>query len=283
MLRRTIASLSLALCLTLLGVGLTGCDSTDTASEDAPPVIEPAAFAIDTESFGGVSTTSAPATTAPAKAGSNFIRASASVGIVSTIVGVNLLIPNAVTAAALSADPFVDEGTWVWESTTSFTGADGVEKTATFRLEGTPDGEFIDWEMIVSGVDSPNGGTLDGFVLYTAQTALDGSEGSWNLFYLIDGTRTNVLDARFDVDGESTKDLLFEVPDGVGEAGGDDVSYSLQGEQRAFEYTKASPAERIVVNWDAETKAGSVTATGYNNGERACWGPAPDLNNVPCN
>lgn len=277
MVRRTTSLLALLVGLAVLGVGLTGCDSSDPARDDAPRVIDPAAFQTDIESFGTASTSNLES-----KAGSNFTRSALTVGLVSVVIEANLVIPQAMTAAALNEDPMVDDGTWIWESTTTYTGADGTEKTATFRLEGTPDGESVDWEMYVSSTEGPNGNALENFVLYTATTAFDGSNGTWELFYPVEGQRVNVLDAEFTADSESSKSVTFSVPAGIGEGGGDAVRYTTQDVQRSFAYNRNEPAENIVIEWNAETKAGSIQATDYNNGQRACWGPAPELANVPC-
>ena len=70
------------------------------------------------------------------------------------------------------------------------------------------------------------------------------------------------------------------VPEGVGDAGGDSVLYGTDDDARRFDWDQASEGNTHLVEWDAETGAGSIMATNYNDGERACWNA--EFDDVPC-
>jgi hypothetical protein len=255
---------------------LTGCDSTEPDVTGEPPdVLPPDAFSIDADLFSN----QAPGATRASKTGehTHFTHAALRVGPVSLLIKANLIIPTAVTAGALQADPVAEDGTWVWTAT-----ADTLSQDVSFRLEGTPDGDAVTWRMMVTAPDPAQGQPLENFALYTAQTALNGSSGSWSLFYRLDGERTRVLHADFTVTSDTEKGITFSVPEAADQNAGDSVRYAVDGTQRTFEWTQVEDAGDTVttVMWNAETKSGSIVAPSYNDGERACWNES--FQNVAC-
>lgn len=266
--------------IVLFGLALltiAGCDGTGpNATDDPPDVLSPDAFSINTTLFSN----QASGTARTPKTGeyAHFTHAALRVWPVSLLVKANLILPAAVTAGALQADPVGEDGMWVWTAT-----ADTLSQNVTFRLEGTPDGDAVMWSMKVTAPHPEQGQTLDDFELYTAQTALDGSSGSWSLFYRLDGERMRVLDADFTVASDTQKEITFRVPETADEHAGDNVRYAVNGAQRIFEWTRVEDTDDTVVTvmWNAETKAGSIVAPGYNGGEKACWNEA--FKNVTCN
>lgn len=272
---RTAARSAFAVCL--LSLTLAACDSADPDlnADAAPPVITPEAFDLSGALFPEARGRSA----ASAQVGENFVNAALRVGGVTTIVGAHLVIPKAVTAAALAVDPVVEDGTWIWANTIRISQSD-----VTFRLAGTPagppDATAVDWSMRITTSDPVDGEVYDDFELYTAETALDGTSGTWQLYYRLDGERTRVLDADFDAESEDAKSLIFSVPEGVGEAGGDSVAYEAASDARLFDWDQASEGNTHLIEWDAATGAGSITATNYNGSERACWNA--EFDDVPC-
>jgi hypothetical protein len=254
----------------LAPLALVGCDEADPGDPgDAPPVLAPAAFALGTDSF------PEEAAGVQGQFGDNWLNASLRVGFVSLAVGVHLIVPSVATAAATQADPYVEDGTWIWED-------DVVINTSevTFRLEGTPDGTETEWQMIISSANL-GGVAYDAFTLYEATTALDGESGTWRLFYEIEGERTEVLDAEFDAGGDEDE-LTFTVPETNPnvEARGSTVHYGAHGDALHFEWHEEAADNEHLVEWSASTGAGSITATNYNDGERACWDE--NLEDVPC-
>lgn len=262
--------------LAVLALTLTGCDSGGlNATDDPPSVPTPEAFELNTDLFSNQNPGSSAATKASEY--THFTNAAFRVWPVSLLVKANLIIPSAVTAAALQADPVVEEGTWIWDAN-----ADTLNQNVSFRLEGTPDGSAVAWSMTVTAPNPEQGEALNSFELYTAETALDGSSGSWSLFYRIDGERTRVLDADFTVTSDTQKEITFSVPETAEDNAGDSVRYVVDDTQRTFEWTQVEDSGNTVVTvmWDAETKAGSIVAPGYNDGEKACWNDA--FQNVAC-
>src|SRR5690606_16347802 len=159
----------------LAPLALTGCDDADPGDPNdgaAPPVIAPAAFAFD-QSF-DVDPNGRSAF------GQNWFNAAGRVTIVSLAIGVHLIVPHAATEAATQVQPYVEDGTWIWENTVTHEG-----RTVTFRLEGTPEGTEIDWRMLISA-DDLGGADYDAFELYNGTTSLDGKSGTWRLYYDIE-------------------------------------------------------------------------------------------------
>ena len=264
----------------LAPLALTGCDEADPGDSNddaAPPVITPAAFSPDDSADIFASGQNGNVENgASSLFGQNWFNASLRVGIVSAAIGVHLIVPAAATAAAVQADPYVEDGTWIWENTMTINTSD-----VTFRLEGTPDGTEIDWRMFISSADL-GGESYDTFELYDATTPLDGKSGTWRLFYEIDGARTEVLDATFDVTSADEREITFTIPETNPnpDARGSTVRYAADGDARLFDWHQEPEDYDHLVEWDEETKAGSITADNYNDGERACWDE--DLEDVAC-
>lgn len=250
---------------------LAGCDSVDPI--DQAPAVPPAeAFQMDTDFFNAAS---------KAAAAENFGSAKLRVGIVSALVHVHLIVPHLVTAAALQAEPELVEGRYVWSSTTTHQGRD-----VSFTLTGTPSADestaSVDWSVRISGTDPETEEPFD-FELYTATTSRDHASGevtgTWELFYPIEGERTNVLDAEFTVTSPTEKEITFSVPEG-GEHAGDSVRYARSGEERTFEWTQVAEETTTLVTWNVTTKAGALTITSPEGVEQSCWDA--DLGNIEC-
>lgn len=256
--------------LLLAPLALVGCDEAapgDPSDGTPPPVIAPSAFAFDSSLVAG-------GQNARGAFGQNWLNAYTRVVIVSGAVGVHLFTPALVTAAAVQADPYVEDGTWIWENTMTINTSE-----VTFRLEGTPDGTEIAWRMLISS-DDLNSESYDAFELYDATTTLDGKSGTWRLYYKIDGVRTEVLDAEFDVTSEAVREITFIVPETIPDAGSSTVHYAADGDARLFDWHQEPEDFDHLIEWDEETKAGSITATNYLDGERYCWDE--NLEDVAC-
>ena len=260
---------SLLLGACVLGLALTGCDTGGADGGDGPPaLLAPAAFEFANADF-------PQAQGRGTQAGANFSNAALRVGTVNLAVGLHLIIPHLVTRAALNAEPVVESETWVWSNTVRI-----HEEDATFALAGTPDGDGVEWAMQITTRSPIDGEVLDDFELYTAQTAFDGRSGDWQLYHEVEGARVRVLEAAFDADAESVRRLAFHVPNGVDEHGGDAVVYERAGTARGFDWTQVAEGNEHLVAWDAVSHAGSIQATNYNGGVRACWNF--NLEDAPC-
>lgn len=252
---------------------LAACDATDPVTPAGDPTPPPASvFTLDT---------SFPTEAVPGGqnqlVGEHFVQAAARVGIVSTVIGVWLAIPAAVTDAATDVEPVVESGTWIWENAVPVHGT-----TFTLRLEGTPEGSSVDWRMLVSADRPVNGQTYDDFALYTATTSLDGRIGSWQLFAFDGGTRTRVLDADYTVTSATRAEITYSVPDTNPNAGarGSSVRYESDGPDRLFDWHQEPEDADHLVGWSADARGGFIEATNYNSGLRACWDA--QLDDAPC-
>lgn len=261
---------ALSLLGALLVLSLAACDSSAPGGSEteAPTPIASSAFAFDN--------TFPEQNSFSENEYENFTHAVARVGVVSAVIGVHLVVPAKATGLALQAEPFVEDGIWIWENTAT---VDGVEVTA--RLEGTPDGTTTEWRMLVSAEDF-HGHDFDDFVLYEATTTLAGGEGSWSLFYRIEGTRTRVLDADFSIISETEAEITFEAPETHPnpDARGATVLYASDGTDRLFDWHEPTEGRTHLVGWDAETHTGYIEAWNFNEGVRACWDAT--LQNTEC-
>lgn len=244
---------------------IAGCDSggTDSFEDAPPPVLSADAFSMDASVFG---------TPLKTHAGPHFASAALRVWPVSTILSANLIIPVIATAGATQAEPVYDDA-WIWSTTTT-----GEQGEISLTLSATPGADGLEWSMRVSLKGSEI--ELEDFELYRAQTALNGRSGSWQLYYEYEGERVNVLRADFEIVDDDTRNLLFTIVDGPFDNLGDSVEYRTDGTAREFEWTEQSQGRTHLVAWDSVTRAGSIMATNYNGGARACWDES--LDDVEC-
>jgi hypothetical protein len=244
----------------LLAAGTSGCDSQSNDGEDAPEVLSSDVFSLETDLFG-----ESAAKDPQQKA--NFVAAALRVWPVSIVVGANLIVPAAVTAAALEDTPEFVDGAWEWASTASVEGSD-----VGFNLYARPDGSYLDWSMVITGIDPETGDVYDSFELYSARTMFGEQTGGWDLYYRIDGARTNVLSADFDVnDSDGMTSVTYTVPSTAAEHAGDSVTYEVSGDSRRFVWHQIAESIDHEVTWNAVTHEGSILATNYNGGVMACW------------
>jgi hypothetical protein len=241
-----------------------GCDGSGANEDEAPPPIPAEAFALQADLFSQVPTSKSESSTV-----ANFAAAALRVWPTSLILTANLVVPSAVTQAALQVDPEFIDGAWVWDATANISG-----QPFQFKLSGTIEGSSVGWSMHVDG------NQLDDFELYTGTTDLASRTGSWQLYYLLEGERQLVLSAGFSVDDEGAKEVTFTVPDVFVQAGGDSVRYTSDGNEKSFLWTQQGEGLEHLVNWNEVTKAGSITAGNFNGGARACWGT--DLHDAGC-
>lgn len=238
-----------------VGIALTGCDSAGIDQSDPPPVVTPEAF--DVETFGQSEKSDA--------AGLHLTAAMLRYVPVSVAIGAGyLLVPKLVTEVATQHDPELIDGAWVWSATGT-----GPAQVA-FTLSARPDGSELDWSMEISG-NSLYTGEVEEFELYRATSSGDGKSGTWELFYKIDGESVNVLDAQFDVESETEKQITFTVPDTAPDHAGTEVRYERDGDVRLFYWNQPDTGDEHTLTWNPVTGLGSIESTSYREGERSCW------------
>lgn len=257
----------------LLAVALAGCDGTATTDAEAPVLLTHEAFELDAALFEDAD--AGPDRLATEHVGRHFVAAALRVWPVAFYLNAKyLLIPAVATAAAVEAEPVLDGGRWVWATQT-----DALPSPLTFELESVPSGDVVDWAFVITSYDAYTG-LDDDFVLYTAQTAVGGGEGSWSLFYPDESEeRVNVLNAAFTVAGPTDREIRFSVPaDAQADYAGDAVTWSRDGEVIAFTWEQGDQEHRIT--WNRQTGAGSIEADDYRDGARYCWDAA--LSDISC-
>lgn len=246
---RTLTVLTLAL-------ALAACDAADSGDAAVPPTpIALAAFDAGTDAFPDAK-----------HAGANYTNAAVRVGIVSTIVGLNLVLPALATEAATRRAPELVDGAFVWSNTVPVAG-----RPVDVRLTGDPRGSGVDWTL-----ETAESGDAF-FTFYSARTTLDGRDGDWRLF---NPERSgSVLTAAFDTDSERDREITFAVPAG-NDGAGSEVTYRVDGDTQIFDFTDEPEGTRALIEWDLRTRAGSIVADDFNGGARACWNAA--LEDVAC-
>jgi len=252
--------------LVLFLVIAVGCD-TMMQEEARPPEIIPArAFTVQTELF----SQNRSGTTA---VGTHAMITKMRIWPVTTALASHLTLPVATTKAALGESPVVEGGAWVWKATTPVDGED-----VAVALSGAPRGDRVEWTMRITNAAVDDDST---FVLYTANTTFDGTSGSWQLFAPAEDTTQNVLDATFEIEKkEEKKEITFQIPETAREHAGHTIVYVQHGDRRSLQWMQVEEAREHTVVWNAKTHAGSITATNYNDGQKACWGE--ELRNVEC-
>lgn len=276
---------------------LAGCDSTNSDPVPEGPAPEPItveAFTVETSLF-------QPAGSKQDGAASNFTAAAERVWPLSASLDTNLTIAVTLTAAALQITPTFERvrevatgrelDLWVWSSEVEVKG-----QAVTFSLSAEPDLAGFNWHMHMTTSGPLLGRFYDQFILYIAQTSLDGKSGTWELYYPINprtGAQGNlVLKADFQILGDGQKEIIYSIlphpwnedlygppPEGFEQYEGDSVLYAAEGDARHFLWQQAEGFEHDIA-WDAATHEGSITATNYNQGQQGCWDA--DLEDIAC-
>lgn len=258
----------LVLVVLLAGIW-SGCDSqTDDSVNDAPKELSSEIFALETSLFSPIGGKSA-------ESGVNFFSAAIRVWPVSLILGANIVVPAAITQAALQVEPTFSAGVWTWSRTTLVD-----DHSFQFDLTGEPNGSSVDWSMIISASNPYLGQDYNAFELFRGTTSADGSSASWQLYYKVEGERTNVLNGSFNRSDDDSWQLTFQIPLSAPEHGGDSVSYNVDGLTRRFTWIQVGEGLVHNIVWNSFTKEGSIEADNFLSGTRACWDSY--LDDTPC-
>ena len=241
---------------------IVGCDAADPVaeSEPAPAVIPTEAFALDVLAFGQEADA-----TKHSHNPSHYIAAVSRVGVASVITGTLLAYPSALTAAVQQVEPELTEEGYVWAADSVINGrVHGVELLARLNRES------VEWTMRVSGINDEDGEYLDNFVLYEARTGILSHEGTFDVFYPVDGQSQLVVDGSYAVENESGYVLTVAIPEEVEAIGGAVATFERDGAWDTLDLTD-SLGGLHVIEWNNQSGNGSLTADGYNNGEKSCW------------
>lgn len=154
---------------------------------------------------------------------------------------------------------FVD-GLYIWEYTHTVEG-----ESATIRYEAEPDeasGE-VEWRLYLSIENQEF--SIDNELFMRGTTSQDGSSGNWEIYDVTGSSGDDpVLSFNWTIDGNENLSTIFTI-----NADGQTVTieYEEDGNMRTLMFTSSTEDVDIVITWNAETGAGSIT----NNGNQMCW------------
>ena len=240
------------------GIVLNSCKKDDDDDEVIPtsPELPPQeAFVMDYSSFQN---------NKKEKAIQNWGVAVTKISVWNLVLTVNLAVPIASYAAALSQQPvYQGEMTWLW----SYDFKVGlIEYTA--KLYGKlQDGE-IEWKMYIS-----KGNLFSDFLWYEGKSKLDKTGGNWK-FYHKYSDPIQYLDIEWSRDiTASTATIKYTQTSG--ENSGSYITYgkTLDLDYNAFyEILNKANNNNVKIKWNTLTKNGRIQDPGYfNNEEWHCW------------
>jgi hypothetical protein len=240
----------------LFGLALAGCsDGTDVGT---PPVLPPAeSMEFDLSFFD--SGPGPVAARAAGVAGVNWFAAAASVAVANLAVVIHTAIPVATWRAAVSQQPVYDDGQWHWR----FVHHDGqhhFDGDLTAFIEG---GDLIA-EMRLTATSLG----VEDFLWYVGTAPVGGTTGTWEFF---DPQSPSTVAGMIVWSHPGTLVWTVSFVATSGPNVGDELTYDVNGAARSVSFTDASAGTTALIEWNATTNAGSITAPGFNGGAKACW------------
>ncbi len=195
----------------------------------------------------------------------NFLRAVLTVTIFNVAVLAATAIPVAATAAALSANPTLeDDGKFHWEFTTTTN-----NQTLTLELVGEVRPSVVHWEMFVSRqLPTP----LDKFRWYEGDSAIDGGSGFWQFYndsHPNEQRNHGRIDWEYISDDDRTLMFTNNNPDDQGV--GSTLTYEVMSPDISVEFLNAGAQDTVKAAWNNQTGEGYIIDPNFNNGEKSCW------------
>lgn len=221
---------------------------------------------------GGLTAAKGDASEAAAEASkANFQNAALRVGLLNLTVGLGLVAPTAALAAALSAEPRFEAGTWIWTYELQ-AGGETIEAELTGWYEGFQrQGTTLELEMRVTCTACA--AMPADYLWYTGSFQLDGAAGHWQL-YNPDIAQADQSFLRIDyaIADETHRSLTFENvrTDGSPDAS-DFIDYTRDGDLLTIQVHDESEGQEYMAEGDLQTGAGWIEVPGYNSGAKACW------------
>ncbi|MDX1619256.1 MAG: hypothetical protein R3224_10765 [Balneolaceae bacterium] len=205
----------------------------------------------------------------------HFLTAVGSASILRFIFAVNLAIPRTILGGASHIEPELNsDGEWEWTYSQS-TQESSFEVRLVAIVSGG--GEQINWEFYVTSEQHG----MDNFLFFEGTTNSDASNGTWTSYDpSTPEQQSAVSQVDWNVVNEEDKQLSLEVLTDRNEHLGDTIDYTFDGTLKTAVFTDASEGTTVTLEWYPETHEGSITAPGYNNGEKACWDS--ELKNTAC-
>jgi hypothetical protein len=253
---------------------LTGCATDETTAPDVDASAAPELPAARTMDFDFSFFAGAEEARAADEARWNWFNAAVRVLYLQVALDAAFHIPATVFAVAIHQEPVLEEDeTFLWSY--DFIGEDGEDYA--IRLRGRLDGVHVDWEMRVSasGTTPP----LEDAVWFVGESSLLEDSGYW-VFVDPLGDGEDVARVEWTDRGPGDRHLRFENVDASSEDLGDFVTYDVDAAQVHVVYHDEDEDLNTVIQWNALTGVGSITAPDYNDGEVSCWDT--DLRDTEC-
>lgn len=245
-----------------LSAALAGCgETTDPTSQAQAPELPPVQSMQMDLSFFNAQEQAGVAETAEAQTLKlNFLNAAVRAAYVNVAVVTILAPPTLAFSAALHTIPSRDGDGYIWIYTWVDQGLD-----YQVRLRGTPNGEYVDWELYVVLPGQP------AELWFTGQSHTQRDEGHWLFRDFTAPGDPEVLRVDWDVTDEHDAMLDLTNVQAGGEEEGDRLRYRVEGALHSIEFADASTGEDWDIIWNGADGTGSLRVPDYNNGERACW------------
>ncbi len=198
----------------------------------------------------------------------NFNNAVVRVAFVNAVVFVNMAIPTALFAAAISQNPILGDGAkfhWIYQQTIGLT-------TYEADLAGWVDvnAKKVNWEMYVTNPKSNP--ALSKFKWYDGWSNLDNNSGQWTFY---NPQKPDIAEKVITIDWSNKSaenaNLTFANVWNDHAEKGDTLRYVVKDTNKSLEFYDNSENLTWTIFWDAVTTAGYIHVPGYNNGEPAYW------------
>lgn len=241
-----------------------GSDNPAGSGDTAPDIPPSGTMTIDLSTFFQSGTV--PVTHALYGSNQNFATAFITVTFVNVFVVLGLSAPVAVTGAALSVDPTLeDDGKFHWVYSQTVQGS-----TVTAELTAEVVGSQVHWEMTITGQIGST--QYDNFLWYEGDGNGQGTVGSWQFYDPSQpDNQVQFIKVEYQYNSETDRTLTFtnNHPGDPGE--GSTITYVVDGESVSMTVFRADLDKTVEVSWNRTTGEGYIIAPDYNNGEKACW------------
>jgi hypothetical protein len=242
----------------LLTLAVAGCSDSTSVNLGGAPTL-PAAESMDIDLTFFSSPSPGPAAAPAQVAGTNFAAAAVRVAAANLAVVVHTAIPLATWKAARAQTPVFENGKWHWRFSTDANG-----QSYSGDLTGYVESGDLIAEMRITA--SSLG--LNNVLWYVGTAPVGGTTGTWEFF---DPQSPSTPVGMIDWSHPATLvwTVSFIAMSGADE--GDELTYDVDGNARSVSYTDASAGTSALIEWNAATHTGSITAPNYNGGAKACW------------
>jgi len=196
---------------------------------------------------------------------SNFLQASSRVLILNGAATTNLALPVAVLAGAEAVEPEINgDGDWEWNYSVS-----GPNQQFSVRITAEQQAsEQVSWNAYVSNSTL----NLDSKLFFSGFSSSDNSFGGWT-FYQLFGLNSGAAlsELNWNIENISEATLELEILSNRLNRFGNVITLEKINSVKKTTYTDADESIITEIQWDTDTREGTLTTPDYNGGEQACW------------